>query len=450
MTPAARYCCGGGGDGVRALRRAARHARAFPITKWAAPPVPATSALRVGGFDGARPLLRHYHFSHLRNFHSQPQTQSRYFSLVRRNRFGCETFRGTHTNTVSAKRHFLNESRKMAAQSEGNTHHVVVALESFFVPVPPFDFPAGHTYELRSYSRTRPDEVAARIRDADIILVTVVPVSAADLSEEASPRLKMIAVVASGTDNVDLETCRRRGIVVANTPHCNAVAVAEHAIALYFATRRSVALTHTLVQAGEWSKRGSLLHTLDDVDGKPPRTCRDETLGIIGYGAVGKIIETMAKALGMKVLISARRGASTVPEGRTSFETLIRESSVIVLCLPRSPETLNLISENEFLAMKPYAVIVNVSRGGIVDESALMSHLRSRKIAGYGTDVYLTEPATTENSLLLRPDLTAGLNIVTTPHVAWCAGDTISNYNRATKENIEGWLETGQPKYPVI
>ncbi|KAI1089597.1 hypothetical protein F5B19DRAFT_485086 [Rostrohypoxylon terebratum] len=342
----------------------------------------------------------------------------------------------------------------MAARSEGgggtgsntHTHHVVVALESFFVPVPPLDFPAGHTSELRSYARTRPDEVAARIGDADIILITVLPISAADLAVETSPRLKMIAVVASGTDNVDLEACRRRGIVVANTPHCNAVAVAEHAVALYFATRRSVALTHTMVRAGEWP----LFHTLEDVGGKLPKTCRDETLGIIGYGAVGKIIETTAKALGMKVLIAARRGASTIPEGRTPFETLIQESSVIMLCLPRAPETMNLISDNEFTAMKPYAVVVNVSRGGIVDESALVSHLRSRRIAGYGTDVYQTEPATPETSLLLKPDLTAGLNIVTTPHVAWCAEDTIANYNRATKENIEGWLKTGKPKYPVI
>ncbi|KAI2465885.1 D-isomer specific 2-hydroxyacid dehydrogenase [Annulohypoxylon bovei var. microspora] len=418
MTPTTKYS-------ASAVRLAVTHA--FPITRLS--PVP-ESLTRPGSSS------RMSKFSHVRSF------QSRKFSAVKRGRSSPERIK----SIPPIARHFLSN---MAAHSENSrTHHVVVALETFFVAVPPLDLPAGHTYELREYSRTRPEDVAERIRDADILLVTVVPVPAAALRAEASPRLKMIAVVASGTDNVDLAACRARGIVVANTPHCNAVSVAEHAVALYFAARRSVALSHTLVRAGAWAKDGPLQKTLYDPDGKMPRTSRDETLGIVGYGAVGKLLETTAKALGMKVLVSGRKGASTAPEGRTPFETLIRESSVIVLCLPRSPETLNMISETELNSMKPYAVIVNVSRGGIVDEKALVVALRTRRIAGYGTDVYETEPAGPENSLLVGPD-TADLNLVTTPHVAWCAGDTIANYNRATKENIEGWLGAGQPKYPV-
>lgn len=334
------------------------------------------------------------------------------------------------------------------AQAPG-THHVVVALETFFVPVPALHLPAPHTYEIREYARTRADQVAERIKDADIILLSVLPVGADVLRPEVSPRLKMVAVVASGTDCVDLAACRARGIVVANTPHCNAVSVAEHAIALYFAVRRSVALVHTLVRAGEWPKRGMLQETLNGPGGKPPRTCRDETLGIIGYGAVGQVLESTAKKLGMKVLISGRKGASTAPEGRTTFDTLIRESSAIVLCLPRSPETLNLISDAELDVMKPYAVLINVSRGGIVDEKALVAALKDKKIAGYATDVYEQEPAGAENSLLVGPD-TADLNLVTTPHVAWCAEDTNANYNRATEENIVEWLTAGRPKYSVV
>ncbi|KAI1470930.1 D-isomer specific 2-hydroxyacid dehydrogenase [Daldinia caldariorum] len=193
-----------------------------------------------------------------------------------------------------------------------------------------------------------------------------------------------------------------------------------------------------------------MLHkTLDGPDGRAPRTCREETLGIVGYGAVGRALEATAKSLGMRVLVAGRKGAAEVPEGRTPFDELIRASSVIMLCLPRTPDTRNLISDAELDTMKPYAVIVNVSRGGIVDEKALVEALRSRRIAGYGTDVYELEPANTDNSLLVGPDV-AGLNIVTTPHVAWCASDTIANYNRALKENIAGWLTTGQPKYPVV
>ncbi|KAI4861153.1 D-isomer specific 2-hydroxyacid dehydrogenase [Hypoxylon rubiginosum] len=329
------------------------------------------------------------------------------------------------------------------------THHVVVALESFFVPVPALDLPAPHTYELQEHSRTRADQVAERIRDADILISTVVPIGADVLHPAVSPRLKMVAIVASGTDSVDLEACRARGIVVTNTPHCNTVAVAEHAVALYFAARRSVVLSHALVQSGEWPKKGTLQEALDGPDGKPPKTCRGETLGIVGYGAVGKIVESMARGLGMKVLISGRKGSSTAPEGRTPFETLIRESSVIVLCLPRSPESLDLISDAELASMKPHAVLVNVSRGLIVDEEALVAALRSGRIAGYATDVYAREPASAENSPLVGPE-TAGLNLITTPHVAWSAEDTNDKFHRALKENIAGWLSTGQPKYPVV
>ncbi|KAI1503775.1 hypothetical protein F5X99DRAFT_417047 [Biscogniauxia marginata] len=307
-------------------------------------------------------------------------------------------------------------------------HHVVVALESFFCPVPDFALPAPHTYELRDYSRTTPAQVAERIHDAEIVIVTTLPLTAEALSAEVSPRLRMVGVIASGTDSVDLAACQARGIVVANTPHCNATAVAEHALALYLAARRSVALTSTLTRSGE--------------------TCRDEVAGIVGYGAVGNQIEAAARSLGMKILISGRKGAPA-PEGRVPFDALIRESTVIFICLPRSPEALNLISDTEFDVMKPYAVLVNVSRGGIVDESALVSALRDKKIAGAGTDVYSREPAGPDNNPLLAPD-TADLNLVTTPHVAWCAEDTNDNYNRALKDNVTGWLTTGEPKFRVV
>ncbi|CAJ2513161.1 Uu.00g012800.m01.CDS01 [Anthostomella pinea] len=341
--------------------------------------------------------------------------------------------------------------------SQPDTHHTIVALETFFCPLPDLQLPAPHTCEVREYTRTKPDinEIAERIRDANIVIMTTLPLGAKVLSADVSPHLKVIAVVASGTDSVDLAACRARGIVVANTPHCNATAVAEHAIASYFAARRSIALTHTLTRSGEWPRRGTLLRTLNGPDGNPPRTCRDEVLGIVGYGAVGRKIESTAQALGMKTLIAARKGvAPSYSEGgggggRTPFETILAEASVIVLCLPRSPETLNLISDAELAGMRSCAVLVNVSRGGIVDEAALVKALRRGTIAGAAADVYLEEPAGPESSPLLVPD-TADLNLVTTPHVAWCAADTNDNYNRALMENLAGWLTTGRPKYPVV
>ncbi|KAK7975689.1 hypothetical protein PG989_014152 [Apiospora arundinis] len=352
------------------------------------------------------------------------------------------------------------------------THHNIVSLETFWVPLPAaFRFPAGHTHTLTAYPLTDRSQVAERIRDASIVLLSVLQLDAALLSPEVCPHLRMIAVVASGTDNLDLEACRRRGIHVANTPHANADSVAEHALALYFAARRSVVLAHSRTQRGVWTNPTEgprLLRTLNGPDGKPPRTSGREVVGIIGYGAVGKKVAKLFKALGMQIMVSGRKGAADPKEegetttgqvdgkgegsgggedARTPFDTVIRAASVLVLCLPRLPSTENLIGAAELDAMPAHAVLVNVARGGIVDERALVDALRSRSIAGAATDVYAREPAGPETGtpLLPRNEEEAAalreLNLVTTPHVAWCAEDTNRNYNDMTVENIHSWLE---------
>ncbi|KAI0543017.1 glycerate dehydrogenase [Xylaria digitata] len=327
------------------------------------------------------------------------------------------------------------------------THWVIVALETLFCPLPNLTLPAPHTCEFRTYERTRPDQVAERIRDADIIIMTILPLTAEILSTEVSRQLKMVSVIASGTDAVDLAACRARGIVVGNTPHCNVTTVTEHVLALYFSTRRSIILTNSLTRAGDWVTKGSQQSTMDGLDGKPPRTAREELVGIIGYGAIGRNIEAKAKILGMKTVVAGRKGVPA-PEGRVPFETVIRECSVLIVCLPRSPETLNLISEAEFHQMKPYSLLINVSRGGIVDEKALISALKERRIAGAGTDVYSQEPAEPGNNVLLTPD-TAELNLVTTPHLAWYADETLDNYSRTCGENIAEFVTIGRPKHQV-
>lgn len=348
-----------------------------------------------------------------------------------------------------------------------DTHHNIVSLETFWVPLPSaFRFPAGHSHTMTAYPLTDRSQVAERIRDASIVMLSVLQLDAALLSPEVCPHLRMVAVVASGTDSVDLEACRRRGIHVANTPHANADSVAEHALALYFAARRSVVLAHSRTQSGVWThptEGPRLLHTLNGPDGKPPRTSAHEVVGIVGYGAVGKKVAKLFKALGMQVLVSGRKGDVAVAaaaketgkgggeEARTPFDTVIRTASVLVLCLPRLPSTENLLGAAELEAMPPHAVLVNVARGGIVDERALIDALRKRSIAGAAVDVYAREPAGPETGTPLIPgdDSLRDLNLVTTPHVAWCAGDTNQNYNDMTVENIYSWLE-GRPTNTVV
>ena len=327
-------------------------------------------------------------------------------------------------------------------------HLIIVAFQTQLVPAPKFDLPAPYTCEVREYTQTSLDEIPERIRDAHVVTLSTLRLDASVLDPAVSPRLKMVAVVASGTDCIDLAACRARGVAVSNTPHCNSRSVAEHTIALYFDLRRSVTLSHTLTRAGQWPIRATLTRSLNGPDGRPPRTCRSETIGIVGYGALGKMIESIARDLGMKVLISGRKEESDAPEGRTPFDAVIKESTVIALCVPQTPGTIDLISEPEFAAMGPHALVINVSRAGIVNEDALIAALKARRIAGAAVDVYPKEPADPDSCRLLGPE-TEGLNLVTTPHVAWVAEDTNRNYQAVLLGNLSTWLTTGRAKNHV-
>lgn len=170
-------------------------------------------------------------------------------------------------------------------------HHEIVALERIHQPLPEtFDFPAGTTYTLTTHDTTPTRELLhARIRHATIIVVTTLKLDAETLSADVTPTLKLVAVMATGTDPVDLEACKKRGLRVTNTPAANLDAVSEHAISLYFAARRRIAFMDGLTRQvpSEWKKNGSLNKYMRFADGKPPLTCRDEVMGIVGYGGLG-------------------------------------------------------------------------------------------------------------------------------------------------------------------
>ncbi|KXH62209.1 glycerate dehydrogenase [Colletotrichum salicis] len=317
-------------------------------------------------------------------------------------------------------------------------HHIIVLLEKLFPTTLAFNLPPPHTYTLREYERTSPDQLADRIRDAEIIIRTVVPIGAKALSENISPKLKLIAVVGSGTDSVDLQACRVRNIMVANTPHCNTSAVSEHAIGMYFAVRRSIPRCHRLLQAGEWAKHRVLINLLYGADGQAPRTCRGEVAGVVGYGGVGRKIAAMAQAIGMRVLLSGRKD-EPAPADRVPFDEVIRTASVIFLCLPKTESTVNYISTKELDDMGSHAILINVSRGGIVNEEALVRALERGLIAGAATDVFVKEPAGPGDSPLLGNGV-QGLNLVTTPHVAWVAEETSLNYLEILKANVSEFV----------
>ncbi|KAB2580721.1 Glyoxylate reductase [Lasiodiplodia theobromae] len=325
-------------------------------------------------------------------------------------------------------------------------HHRIVALEAIHSAPPTFSFPEPHTFEITIHQRTEPHQLHERIRDATIIINVVHPIKGEALSPAVTPHLKLIAVNAAGTDSIDLEACRARGIRVVNCANANVQCVAEHALGLYFAARRSTVVMHertvgTIGDGTEWVEKNTL-NPYMRVKGRAPLNCDEEVVAIIGNGAIGKRFANLARLMSMRVLVAARKGDSKPQPDRVSFEEALEKATVVILTCPRSPETMNLISTPEFDRMRPEAVLINVSRGGIVNESALVQALRDGKIAGAATDVFEKEPALggeKAESVLLGPE-TQGLNLTVSPHVAWFGEKTMENYQRILKENVEGWV----------
>lgn len=348
-------------------------------------------------------------------------------------------------------------------------HHEIVALETVHQPLPAsFDFPPHITYKLTKYHTHDASQLAARVRPATILIVTTIRLDATILSADRTPHLQYVAVMATGVDPVDLEACRKRGIRVTNCPAANLDAVSEHAISLYFAARRRTVLLDRFTREvpSQWKEKGSLTGYLRFADGKPPLTCGEEVMGVIGYGGLGKRIATLGRALGMEVLIASRKNtslggalppatpettpaSSSISEERVPFEEVLRRSTVLVLSLPRTPETLGLLSQPEFAIMSPYAVVVNIARGGIVDEAAVVQALREKRIAGYATDVFEKEPAEASGDSPLLASEARELNVTVSPHLAWFSQKTLKNLGQILKDTVEAWIE-GKPINVIV
>ncbi|EGX91983.1 glycerate dehydrogenase [Cordyceps militaris CM01] len=364
-------------------------------------------------------------------------------------------------------------------------HHKIVALDAWNVPIPEslLQLPAPHTYELacQTSQLSSTEAIQEAVRDATIIATTVTPLKGSTLDVRNTPSLELIVAIATGTDCIDVELAAARGIKVVNCPNANTETVANHVLAMYFAGRRHLMQLHnTVLRTDEWPKKYSLRSILNDPEGNPPRTCTDETVGVVGYGAIGerrlsfgdsfsilffanrdgkgRRIAELCRSLGMKVLIAARKGASASAD-RVPFTQVLAQSSVVVLCVPRGPDTLHLISAPELHAMPRHALLLNVSRGGIVDEEALLAALRAGTIGGAATDVFLQEPSAAgpfwkegDSSPLLRVDAAEAdrLNLVVTPHVAWCSTTTFSNYLQAFKRHVEEWCAKDERRESAI
>ena len=285
-----------------------------------------------------------------------------------------------------------------------------------------------HTWE--AHDRTSAEQVAERIAQADIVIVNKVKLPAAVLAQ--APRLKLIAVAATGTDNIDLAACAARGIVVSNIRGYATRTVPEHTFALIFALRRSVCAYRDAVRAGRWQAAGQFCffdHPIRDLAGS--------TLGIIGDGALGQAVAAIARALGMQVLIAAHKGRAGMGKLYTPFEEVLARSDILTLHCPLNARSRDMIGAAEFALMARKPLLINTARGGLVNEAALAAALRSGQIAGAGFDVVSAEPPAADHPFMALLDLP---NFILTPHVAWASQEAIQGLADQLIANIEAFV----------
>lgn len=311
----------------------------------------------------------------------------------------------------------------------------IVCLEACHCGIPSFDF----EYSYQEYQNTAATEVLERIRNAEIVITTIVPITP-ELAAQC-PNLELIAVMATGCGWLDKTYFRNRKISVINCPRSNIPAVSEHAIGLYFACRKRIVEMHQrTVGSNEWAEKGTLTKCFP----RPPLTCDEEVLGIVGYGALGQRIEALTKGIGFgDVQIAERKSAAEVRTGRGAFEDILQTSTVIIICCPKGADTIDLIDRKELQSMRKDAVLINMARGGIVNEGALAEALRERWIDAAATDVLEVEPPDDSSPLLPR-DGEQVPHLTISPHVSWYAEKTIKTLQRLLKEGVEGWI-AGKP-----
>ncbi len=279
------------------------------------------------------------------------------------------------------------------------------------------------------HAATPPELTASRLHDASIAVVNKVRITAEILA--AAPTLELVAVAATGVNNVDLDACRARGVAVCNIRGYAEHTVPEHVFMLLLALRRNLIAWRQSLRAGAWQRAEMFClfdHEMHDLHGS--------TLGLIGYGSIGQGVERIAQAFGMRVLVAEQRGAKSLRPGRCAFEDVLRQADAISLHTPLTEATHHLIGPAEFVLMKSNAVLINTARGGVVDETALIDALQTGRIAGAASDVLETEPPRTGNPLL---DLDLP-NLLITPHVAWSSREAMQALGDQLIDNIDAFV----------
>lgn len=307
----------------------------------------------------------------------------------------------------------------------------IVFLDYSTLPEYHYDFNFPH--HITHYDNTEPQEVGERIRHADIVISNKVKLDAATLAA-ASPRLRLIAVPATGINHIDAAAAQQHHIQISNVRNYGNDTVAEHTLLLILALMRQLPAYQRDVAAGLWQTSPLFCHMsapIHDLNGK--------TLAIFGRGGIGQAVAARAQAFGMNIIWGEHKHATSCRSGYTPFAEALRTADVVSLHCPLNEQTRNLIAETELKMMKPGSVLINMGRGGLVDEQALVAALKYGQLGGAGADVLTEEPPRHGNPLL-----SARLpNLIVTPHVAWASEEAqqricdilVNNINQFMQQN---------------
>jgi D-3-phosphoglycerate dehydrogenase len=265
------------------------------------------------------------------------------------------------------------------------------------------------------------EALLARIHDADIVINIRASTKFTAGVFAACPKLKLLSIWGTGTDNIDLTAARRHGVTVTNTPGVSAPSIAEHSLMLALAVARRVVEIHNAVVAGGWPRGQSV-------------QLQGRTLGVIGLGAIGRRFARLGQAIGMRVIAWTFHPNAALGFELVGLEELLRTSDVVSLHLRLSPQTTGFLDHDRLALMKPGAILINTARGPLVDEAALIEALRERRLAGAGLDVFDIEPLPADHPLTKLD------NVVLTSHCAGITPEAVEAGLALAIENIVNYL----------
>lgn len=308
-----------------------------------------------------------------------------------------------------------------------------VILESYVVRENDLDWSELRALvpEVTAYARTEYEQIAPRIGDAELAIVNKCRIDEDVLAR--CPNLKWVGIIATGTDNLDLEACRRHGVSVANVPGYSTYSVAQFTFSLLLAVCQCAERENCAVKEGYWQigvpERYGLL---------PQVELYGKTFGIYGYGSIGRQAGRIARAFGMQVLACTRTVRPEYAQDGVEFvdfDTLLARSDVLSLHCPSTPRTRGRIGAAALEKIKPGCILLNTARGALVEEQAVAEALRTGKLGFYAADAFAEEPVRPDNPLLALP------NTLLTPHIAWTTAEALARLMAITAQNLRSFLD---------